>query len=160
MTVVSRENTRKAPVLSVEGGAAASPATSRQGIDDGVDQRGSLSWVSRPWLPVLGTALGGLGLMLLVVAYVKVSHESAVALQLPYIVSGGLGGLFALGAGAAVLLARELRLDNERLGDLDRKVSMLGEAVEDVLDDLARLTQRIDGQSRQAQPDSGSSEWA
>lgn len=159
MTAISSENSRGAAVLSVETPGSGRPVVTAEG-NAHVDQPAPRPWFSRPWLAVLGTALGALGLLLLVISYVEVSHESMVALQLPYVVSGGLGGLFALGTGAAVVLARELRLDNERLCDLDRKVSMLGEAVEDVLDDLARLTERLEPQSGQAPSNTRPSDWA
>lgn len=96
-----------------------------------------LGWFSHPATVFVGPALALVGLVLLVVGYVGVSRREIDALQLPYLVSGGLGGLFALGLGMGFAAVRELRMSNERVVALDRKVSMLGEALEDVLDDLA-----------------------
>jgi hypothetical protein len=99
------------------------------------------TWFAHPLSVFVAPLLVFVGLVLLVVGYVGVANREIDALQIPYLVSGGLGGLFALGLAVGFASVRELRLTNERLVGVDRKVSMLGEAVEDVLDDLARLKQ-------------------
>lgn len=113
--------------------------------EDDADSRSSTgrpsAWFSHPLSVFVAPALVLVGLVLLVVGYVGVANREIDALQIPYLVSGGLGGLFALGCAVGFAGVRELRLTNERLVDVDRKVSMLGEAVEDVLDDIAGLKQ-------------------
>jgi len=99
------------------------------------------TWFAHPLSVFVAPVLVIVGLVLLVVGYVGVANREIDALQIPYLVSGGLGGLFALGLAVGFAGVRELRLTNERLVGVDRKVSMLGEAVEDVLDDLADLKQ-------------------
>jgi len=101
------------------------------------------SWWSSPWVPLLGVTIGVAGLVLVLIAYVNVADSTEVELQIPYLVSGGIGGLFALGVAATTIVARELRLDNERLRNveegilaLETNVATLGEAVEDVLQAL------------------------
>lgn len=79
-------------------------------------------------LQTLGAALCLAGFLFLVVGWWKISKESIVALQIPYLVSGGIGGALLLGLGGVLLLAHDLRLDNRRL-----------EALEESVDDLRRL---------------------
>lgn len=98
-----------------------------------------MGWFAHPLSVFVAPALVLVGLILLVVGYVGVANREIDVLQIPYLVSGGIGGLFALGLGLGFASVRELRLTNERMVDVDRKVSMLGEAIEDALDDLATL---------------------
>lgn len=74
---------------------------------------------------VLGAALCLAGFAILVFGWWKISKESIVALQIPYLVSGGIGGALLLGLGGVLLLTHDLRLDNRRL-----------EAIEAAIDDL------------------------
>ena len=80
-----------------------------------------LAWVA--------IAAGALGLLL---GWLGVSREVLPAAQIPYIVSGGLGGVFLLGLGAVLWLSadlhdewRQLRELNVRLGEtsLDESAS-------------------------------------
>ena len=66
-------------------------------------------------------ALGALALLL---GWLGVSREVLPAAQIPYIISGGLGGVFLLGLGAVLWLSadlrdewRQLREINVRLGE-------------------------------------------
>ena len=63
-----------------------------------------MTWLRAEWDRVLGFTLIALGAVLLVLGYLGVSDSPYVAEQLSYIVSGGLGGLFLLGAGATLLI--------------------------------------------------------
>ncbi|MEW6473480.1 MAG: hypothetical protein AB1679_14505 [Actinomycetota bacterium] len=49
------------------------------------------------------------GAIILTVGYAGIRKEADVALQLPYVLSGGIGGLFLLGAGVGIFLAATLR---------------------------------------------------
>jgi hypothetical protein len=118
--------------------ARASSAPAAEPIAGQVAGR-SMGWFAHPLSVFVAPALVVVGLVLLVVGYVGVANREIDALQIPYLVSGGIGGLFALGLGLGFASVRELRLANERMVDVDRKVSMLGEAIEDALDDLAAL---------------------
>jgi hypothetical protein len=57
----------------------------------------------------LGWVLIGLGGLFLVLGYVGVRGTAYVVEQLPYVISGGLGGLFLLGLGTMLLLSADLR---------------------------------------------------
>lgn len=73
----------------------------------------------------LGAVLCVAGFVILALGWWKISKEPIVALQIPYLVSGGIGGALLLGLGGVLLLAHDLRLDNRRL-----------EAIEAAIDDL------------------------
>ena len=57
-------------------------------------------------------ALTALGVVVVLVGYLGVRNESDVALQIPYLLSGGLGGLALVGLGALGLLQYQLRLQS------------------------------------------------
>ena len=67
-----------------------------------------MTWLRAEWDRVLGFTLIALGAILLVLGYLGVSDSPYVAEQLSYIASGGLGGLFLLGAGATLLILADL----------------------------------------------------
>ena len=81
-----------------------------------------MTWLRAEWDRVLGFTLIALGAVLLVLGYLGVSSSPYVAEQLSYIVSGGLGGLFLLGAGATVLILADL---HDEWRKLDRVEAML-----------------------------------
>ena len=81
-----------------------------------------MTWLRAEWDRVLGFGLIALGAVLLVLGYLGVSNSPYVAEQLSYIVSGGLGGLFLLGAGATLLILADL---HDEWRKLDRVEAML-----------------------------------
>ena len=78
----------------------------------------------------LGWALVIIGGLLVVAGYIGVSGKDSEALQLPYLASGGIGGLAVVGLGSALLISADVRLERERLSAIE------GELVE--LQDLLR----------------------
>lgn len=83
----------------------------------------------------LAFVLLGAGALMLIVGWFGVSREVIVSKQLPYLVSGGLGGAFLLGVAAVLLVTHELRLDNRRLAAVEMLVEELRDAL--LLDDEA-----------------------
>jgi hypothetical protein len=81
-----------------------------------------MTWLRAEWDRVLGFTLIGLGAILLVLGYLGVSDSPYVAEQLSYIASGGLGGLFLLGAGATLLILADL---HDEWRKLDRVEALL-----------------------------------
>ena len=53
-----------------------------------------------------------LGIVVVLVGYLGVRNEADVALQIPYLLSGGLGGLALVGLGALGLLQHQLRVQS------------------------------------------------
>lgn len=88
-------------------------------------------WLRLEWDRVLAWAFVAAGVIALIAGWVGVSGSPYAAGQLPYIISGGIGGIFLLGVGATLWLSADLR-------DEWRKLN----CIEDALRDL------------QAQPDS------
>ena len=81
-----------------------------------------MTWLRAEWDRVLGFTLVALGAVLLMLGYLGVSNSPYVAEQLSYIVSGGLGGLFLLGAGATLLILADL---HDEWRKLDRVEAIL-----------------------------------
>ncbi len=97
--------------------------------DDEPDPRILWRWVgdaARPWV---GWVLIGLGGLLMLLGYFGVSRESLPAKQIPYLVSGGIGGVFLAVVGAYFLGTEELRQDSGRLDRLERMVDELHQAL-------------------------------
>ena len=66
------------------------------------------------WLCIAG------GIVALIVGYVGVSGTLDTGEQLPYVVSGGMVGLFLLGLGALLWLSADLRDEWRKLDAIDR----------------------------------------
>lgn len=66
------------------------------------------------WLCVIG------GAVCLIAGYLGVSGTLDTGKQLPYVVSGGMGGLFLLGLGALLWLSADLRDEWRKLDAIDR----------------------------------------
>lgn len=81
-----------------------------------------MTWLRAEWDRVLGFTLIAIGAVLLVLGYMGVSDSPYVAEQLAYIASGGLGGLFLLGAGATLLILADL---HDEWRKLDRVEAIL-----------------------------------
>ncbi len=65
--------------------------------------------------------IGG-GIVALVVGYFGVSGTLDTGEQLPYVVSGGMAGLFLLGLGALLWLSADLRDEWRKLDAIDRHI--------------------------------------
>jgi hypothetical protein len=72
------------------------------------------------WLCVIGGAVA------LLVGYLGVSDTLNTGEQLPYVVSGGMLGLFLLGLGALLWLSADLRDEWRKLDAIDRHIVEAG----------------------------------
>jgi hypothetical protein len=66
----------------------------------------------------LAAALVVAGLVAVLVGYLGVRDQSHIELQLPYVISGGMGGLVLMGLGALVLIQYQMRLQARRFGEV------------------------------------------
>lgn len=98
-------------------------------LDDEPDPREVWRWVSAAVRPWLGWALIGIGAVLLLFGYLGVSREALPGKQIPYLVSGGIGGMLVAVLGAYFLATQELRRDSGRLDRLEAMVEELHAAV-------------------------------
>src|SRR3954453_14305982 len=104
-------------------------------------------WVGKATRPVIGWGLlgvGGLviligwiggwggpgvGALIILIGWIGVSGTPVVAKQIPYVVSGGIGGVLLAILGAYFLGTEELRKDSGRLDRLERMVLELHETL-------------------------------
>ena len=98
---------------------------SRPDFDDEPDPRALWRWVAAAVRPWLGWILIAVGALLMIIGWFGVSREAIVGKQIPYLVSGGIGGVFLSVLGAYFLGTQELRNDSGRLDRLERMVEEL-----------------------------------
>ena len=66
-------------------------------------------WLRLQWDRVLAWVFVAVGAIALIAGWVGVSGSAYAAGQLPYLISGGIGGIFLLGVGATLWLSADLR---------------------------------------------------
>ncbi|MBA2609897.1 MAG: hypothetical protein H0U92_13225, partial [Actinobacteria bacterium] len=92
---------------------------------DEPDPRMLWRWVGDAVRPWIGWILIGIGALLMLLGYFGVSREALPAKQIPYLVSGGIGGVFFAVLGAYFLGTQEMRNDSGRLDRLEQMVAEL-----------------------------------
>ena len=75
--------------------------------------------------PYAGWAFYGFGALLVLIGWIGISGESVVAKQLPYLISGGIGGILLAILGAYFLGIEELRKDSGRLDRMEKQIEQL-----------------------------------
>jgi hypothetical protein len=108
---------------------AQAPAPTPRSTDDEPDPRLLWRWVSAATRPWAGWIFLGFGALLMLLGYLGVSREALPAKQIPYLVSGGIGGMFLAVLGAYFLGTQELRKDSGRLDRLEQMVEELHQAL-------------------------------
>ena len=81
-------------------------------------------WLRLEWDRTLACVLVLAGVAALIAGWVGVSGSPYAAGQLPYIISGGIGGIFLMGVGATLWLSADLR-------DEWRKLDCIEDALRD-----------------------------
>lgn len=79
----------------------------------------------RRFQPALSWGLVAAGALLLVLGWYGVSGEALTAKQLPYLVSGGLGGIALIVLAAALLTTQDVHRQLERLDRVEQRVTTL-----------------------------------
>ena len=97
--------------------------------DDEPDPRLLRQWIGRAIRPWIGWILIGAAALLMLLGYFGVSREAIPAKQIPYLVSGGIGGVFLAVLGAYFLGTEEMRNDSGRLDRLEQMVEELHQAL-------------------------------
>jgi hypothetical protein len=92
-----------------------------------------------PRLP-LALVAGIAGAVALFIGYFGVSGTLDPAKQLPYLISGGVGGLFLLGLAAALLFSADLGATRADIARLHEVVAELGEQITDLQASLDATT--------------------
>lgn len=74
-----------------------------------------------------------LGIGALIGGWIAMRDEVYAAVQLPYLLSGGIGGLFLLGLGLMAVRTAEASRFDRRLVDMEDRIEELGEQLSTVL---------------------------
>src|SRR2546423_507489 len=82
-------------------------------------------WVGKATRPVVGWVLLAISALFILFGWIGVSGTPVVAKQIPYVVSGGIFGVFLAVFGAYFLGTEELRKDSGRLDRLEKMVDEL-----------------------------------
>ena len=90
------------------------------------------------WRDVTGWSLIVLGAVAALLGWAGVSNKDIEPLQLPYLASGGIGGVILTAVGVGLLLAADIRRDRERLGRIEGEILELQDLVRDLSDSLRR----------------------
>ena len=80
------------------------------------------------WDRVAALSCGLIAIVTFVAGWVSLSARADPGEQIPYIMSGGIGGLFLLGIGATLWLSADLRDEWRKLEALDESVRRLAES--------------------------------
>ena len=102
-------------------------------------------WVGKATRPVIGWVLLAVSALFILFGWIGVSGTPVVAKQIPYVVSGGIFGVFLAVFGAYFLGTEELRKDSGRLDRLER---MVAGAAPSALDARTRLAGRDESDER------------
>lgn len=99
----------------------------RADADSKDDEQRQLFWeaAANAFRPYAGWAFYGFGALLVLIGWLGISGESVVAKQLPYLISGGIGGILLAVLGAYFLGIEELRKDSGRLDRMEKQVEQL-----------------------------------
>lgn len=96
-------------------------------------------------LRVGAASLTALGVIVVLIGYLGVRDESDIALQIPYLMSGGLGGLTLVGLGALCLIQWQMRQQAHLVAKLADDLDEWKEAaIADLRDFLASAVVEID----------------
>ena len=82
-----------------------------------------LRWIRIQWDRVLAVTLVIAGALALIIGWTGISDEVFAARQLPYLLSGGIGGLFLLGAGATLWLSADMRDEWHQLRRIEARMA-------------------------------------
>jgi hypothetical protein len=88
-----------------------------------------LTWLRAQWDRVLGFALVAAGAVALVIGYDKAASTRYLAEQITVLISGGLGGVFCLGAGATLLVCADIRDEWRKLDRIEMVLRHMSDAL-------------------------------
>ena len=81
-----------------------------------------LAWIRNQWDRSAAVFAALVGALCIFLGYLGVSDATLPTQQIPYLASGGLFGLFALGVGATLWLSADLRDEWRKLDRLEEQV--------------------------------------
>jgi hypothetical protein len=121
---------RRPPTGDGPRGDAARDGGRPQGVpEDLIDPAEFWRWAARSLgktsRPVVGWVLTGIGLLAIFLGWFGISGQALVAKQLPFLISGGIGGIALVAIGAVILGTEDLRKDSGRLDRLEKQIAQL-----------------------------------
>ena len=88
------------------------------------------AWLRNQWDRTTAVVVLVVGLVALLAGWLGVSRGTLTTEQLPYVASGAMFGLFALGVAATLWLSADLRDEWRELREIRRELSALGDKVQ------------------------------
>lgn len=82
-----------------------------------------INLVKKQWDRLAALSLTVVGAIMLISGWVGVSGTNVLSEQAPYVVSGGLGGIFLLGIGATLWISADLRDEWRKLDRIEKSLS-------------------------------------
>jgi hypothetical protein len=98
-------------------------------LEEGSVASGLQAAMKLRWQATLGWALVVAGAIAIAIAWWQVRDLPNIALQMPYLISGGLGGAVLLGFGGTLLVAQDFRDERVRIRALESKIGELEDVV-------------------------------
>jgi hypothetical protein len=98
-------------------------------LEEGSVASGIQAAMKRRWQATLGWVLVVAGAIAIAVAWWQVRDLPNIALQMPYLISGGLGGTVLMGFGGTLLIAQDFRDERARISSLESKIIELEDVV-------------------------------
>jgi hypothetical protein len=84
-------------------------------------------WLRVSWDRAAAVTLVAAGAVALLLGWIGMSGEAFPALQLPYLISGGITGVFVLGLGALCWLSADLRDEWTKLDRIEEALNRLAD---------------------------------
>ena len=131
---MATERTQTIASPAIRGGEVDQPRPDPDGSrrplpEDLVDPAQFWRWAARSLgktsRPVVGWVLTGVGLLAIFLGWFGISGQALVAKQLPFLISGGIGGIALVAIGAVILGTEDLRNDSGRLDRLEKQIAQL-----------------------------------
>ena len=85
------------------------------------------NWLRLAWDRAAAVALIAAGALALILGWVGVSGEAFPAKQLPYLISGGIAGVFILGVGTLCWLSADMRDEWTKLDRIETALNRLAD---------------------------------
>lgn len=85
------------------------------------------NWLRLAWDRAAALALIAAGAVALILGWVGVSGEAFPAKQLPYLISGGIAGVFVLGVGTLCWLSADMRDEWTKLDRIESALNRLAD---------------------------------
>jgi hypothetical protein len=105
------------------------------------------NWLRLAWDRAAAVALIAAGAVALILGWVGVSGEGFPAKQLPYLISGGIAGVFVLGLGTMCWLSADMRDEWTKLDRIEEALNRLADTGLVDVDASRRTTDLVESKS-------------